>query len=67
MEARLARDRDAEDIALIYNQLVSRIFPENAASLTLHERLGFRTVGVYRRHGKLDGEWRDCVIVEKIL
>ena len=48
-------------------KLVSRIFPENAASLTLHERAGFRVVGVYRRHGKLDGAWRDCVIVEKLL
>jgi thioredoxin type arsenate reductase len=48
-------------------KLVSRIFPENAASLALHERCGFREVGVYRRHGKLEGEWRDCVIVEKLL
>jgi L-amino acid N-acyltransferase YncA len=48
-------------------KLVSRIFPENTASLRLHERSGFRIVGVYQRHGKLDGEWRDCVIVEKLL
>ena len=48
-------------------KIVSRIFPENTASLVLHERCGFRVVGVYRRHGKLDGEWRDCVIVEKLL
>ena len=48
-------------------KLVSRIFPENTASLKLHERAGFRVVGVYRRHGKLEGEWRDCVIVEKLL
>jgi phosphinothricin acetyltransferase len=48
-------------------KLVSRIFPENRASLILHERAGFRVVGVYRRHGRLDGEWRDCVIVEKLL
>jgi L-amino acid N-acyltransferase YncA len=48
-------------------KLVSRIFPENTASLRLHERAGFRVVGVYRRHGKLLGEWRDCVIVEKLL
>ena len=48
-------------------KLVSRIFPENVASLTLHERAGFRVVGVYRRRGKLDGAWRDCVIVEKLL
>lgn len=48
-------------------KLLSRIFPENTASLALHERVGFRVVGVYRRHGKLDGIWRDCVIVEKLL
>ena len=48
-------------------KLVSRIFPENRASLALHERAGFRVVGVYHRHGKLDGAWRDCVIVEKLL
>jgi len=48
-------------------KIVSRIFPENVASLGLHERCGFRVVGVYHRHGKLDGEWRDCVIVERLL
>jgi len=48
-------------------KIVSRIFPENTASLALHERCGFRVVGVYRRHGKLDGQWRDCVIVERLL
>jgi L-amino acid N-acyltransferase YncA len=48
-------------------KIVSRIFPENTASLALHERCGFRTVGVYRRHGKLEGQWRDCVIVERML
>jgi phosphinothricin acetyltransferase len=53
--------------ALGFWKLVSRIFPENTASLALHERCGFRVVGVYRRHGKLDGEWRDCVIVEKLI
>ncbi len=48
-------------------KLVSRIFPENAASRTLCARLGFREVGLYRRHAKLDGVWRDCVIVERLL
>lgn len=48
-------------------KLLSRIFPENTASLTLHTRVGFRVVGIYQRHGKLDGVWRDCVIVEKLL
>lgn len=53
--------------ALGFWKLLSRIFPENAASLALHERCGFRTVGVYRRHARLDGQWRDCVIVERLL
>jgi len=48
-------------------KLVSRIFPENTASRSLCRRLGFREVGIYHRHGKLDGEWRDCVIVERLL
>ncbi len=50
-----------------YWKLLSRIFPENVASLALCRSLGFREVGVYRRHGRLDGEWRDCVIVELLL
>lgn len=48
-------------------KLLSRIFPENTASLALHERAGFRVVGTYYRHAKLDGAWRDTVIVEKLL
>ncbi len=50
-----------------YWKLLSRIFPENEASLALCRSLGFREVGTYRRHGKLDGQWRDCVIVERLL
>jgi L-amino acid N-acyltransferase YncA len=57
----------AEAQRLGFLKLVSRIFPENTASLALHRRVGFREVGIYRRHGKLDGAWRDCVIVEKLL
>ena len=48
-------------------KLVSRVFPENAASRALLRRMGFREVGVYQRHGQLDGIWRDCVIVERLL
>jgi L-amino acid N-acyltransferase YncA len=48
-------------------KLLSRIFPENTASRALMAKLGFREVGVYQRHGKLDGVWRDCVIVECLL
>ncbi len=50
-----------------YWKLLSRIFPENVASRTLMTKVGFREVGIYQRHGKLDGEWRDCVIVERLL
>ena len=46
-------------------KLVSRVFPENEASRKLLATLGFREVGVYERHAKLDGEWRDVLIVEK--
>ena len=48
-------------------KLVSRIFPENEASLALCRSSGFREVGIYRRHGRLDGAWRDVVIVELLL
>lgn len=48
-------------------KLVSRIFPENRASLALMRSLGFREVGIYEKHGKLDGVWRDVVIVERII
>ena len=48
-------------------KVLSRIFPENEASRALCRRHGFREVGVYRRHAQLDGEWRDVVIVERLL
>jgi L-amino acid N-acyltransferase YncA len=50
-----------------FHKLVSRVFPENVASLGMIESLGFRRVGIYQRHGKLDGVWRDVVVVEKLL
>jgi phosphinothricin acetyltransferase len=48
-------------------KLVSRIFPENIASLRLCAALGFREVGIYHKHAQLDGIWRDVTIVEKLL
>jgi L-amino acid N-acyltransferase YncA len=75
--ARDARRRGAGAVALQalidaareagFWKLVSRVFPENAASRALVRRLGFREVGVYEKHGKLDGVWRDVVIVERLL
>jgi len=41
------------------------IFPENEASLRLHEALGFRVVGVRKAIGKRDGLWRDTVLLER--
>ncbi len=40
------------------------MFPENAASLALHESLGFRFVGRFERIAQLDGVWRDTVLLE---
>lgn len=50
-----------------FHKLVSRIFPENHASLALCRKLGFREVGRYERHAQLDGRWRDVLIVERLL
>ncbi|MDQ2890331.1 MAG: arsinothricin resistance N-acetyltransferase ArsN1 [Gemmatimonadota bacterium] len=48
-------------------KLVSRIFPENRASLALCARHGFREVGRYEKHAQLDGVWRDVIIVERLI
>lgn len=48
-------------------KLVSRIFVENTPSRRLVAALGFREVGIYERHGQLDGLWRDVVIVERLI
>lgn len=48
-------------------KVLSRIFPENTASLALCARHGFRVVGTYEAHAQLDGVWRDVVIVERRL
>ena len=41
------------------------IFPENEASVSLHERVGFEVVGRRKRLGKLNGEWRDVLLLER--
>lgn len=48
-------------------KLTSRIFTDNAASRAAHLAAGFEEVGVQRRHGRLDGRWKDCVLVERLL
>ena len=50
-----------------YWKLQGRLFTSNAASAALARRCGFREVGVYERHGRLDGDWKDLLIVERLL
>jgi len=45
--------------------LQSGIFPENLKSLGLHQKFGFRVVGVKERIGKMDGIWRDEAVLER--
>jgi L-amino acid N-acyltransferase YncA len=56
----------AAETAGLY-KLTSRIFADNASSIAAHRAAGFDVVGVQRRHGRLDGDWKDCVLVERLL
>jgi L-amino acid N-acyltransferase YncA len=59
--ARLIADSEAAGIWT----LQAGIFPENAASIALHERAGFRLVGMRERPGQMNGRWRDVVLMER--
>jgi phosphinothricin acetyltransferase len=48
-------------------KLLSRIFPFNEASRALCRKHGFREVGVYEKHARLDGRWLDVIIVERLI
>jgi L-amino acid N-acyltransferase YncA len=58
---RLVRDSETAGIWT----LQAGVFPENEASIALHERCGFRVVGVRERLGSIDGRWRDVVLLER--
>ena len=45
--------------------LQAGIFPENIASIKLHEQLGFRIVGKREKIGKMNGKWRDTLLLER--
>jgi phosphinothricin acetyltransferase len=45
--------------------LQASIFPENVASLALHKSCGFREVGTRERIGKMNGVWRDTILLER--
>ena len=64
--AGLATSTEADGIWTIQ----SGIFPENTASLRLHEKAGFRMVGIRQRvgrmtYGPLGGRWRDVIMIER--
>jgi phosphinothricin acetyltransferase len=50
-----------------YHKLVLSAFPTNAGGMALYQKFGFRTVGIYKEQGKLDGRWVDTIIMEKLL
>ncbi len=48
-----------------YWKLIAKVFPPNEASIALLHGCGFRDVGMHYRHGRLDGEWRDVLLLER--
>ena len=56
---------EAERLGL--HKLIGKLFASNEASMRLVARGGFRVVGTHERHGRLEGEWRDVILVERVL
>jgi L-amino acid N-acyltransferase YncA len=50
-----------------YWKLVGKLFTANAASAGMVRSCGWREVGMHHRHARLDGEWRDVLLVERVL
>jgi len=57
---------EATEAAGIF-KLVAKVFTTNQASLRLFKRCGYTEVGTHFRHGRLRGEWKDVVVLEKLL
>jgi L-amino acid N-acyltransferase YncA len=49
------------------HKLVAKVFTSNESSIALFRRCGFRDVGTHLRHGRLDGEWKDVLVMERSL
>ncbi|MBI3960119.1 MAG: N-acetyltransferase [Chloroflexi bacterium] len=62
--ALLAELVEQSEVAGIWT-LQAGIFPENAASIRLHERRGFRIVGRREKIGQMGGVWRDVLLMER--
>ena len=65
--ARLIEELAAEAERRGYYKVIGKIFTSNRPSIALVRSCGWREVGVHRRHGRLDGEWKDVVVVERLL
>ena len=48
-------------------KITAKVFPENEPSIALLHGCGYREVGTHLRHGRLDGEWKDVVLLERSL
>jgi L-amino acid N-acyltransferase YncA len=60
---RLAREAAGRGLL----KLLGKVFPENLACVRMLGRCGFREVGLHQCHGRLDDEWRDVLLVERLL
>jgi L-amino acid N-acyltransferase YncA len=67
VKIRAAAPADATAEEAGFYKLTSRVFTTNEASLAVHRAAGFFEVGVQPRHGRLDGEWKHCMLVERLL
>jgi phosphinothricin acetyltransferase len=50
-----------------YHKMMLSAFPFNTSGVALYERMGFRTIGICREMGLLDGRWVDTILMEKLL
>ena len=50
-----------------FYKLVGKIFTSNEPSIALFHACGWRDVGVHLRHGRLDGEWKDVLVIERLI
>jgi L-amino acid N-acyltransferase YncA len=62
--SRLLNELAAEASRRGFYKLLGKIFTTNVPSIELVKRCGYREVGVHRRHGRLDGVWKDVLVVE---
>jgi phosphinothricin acetyltransferase len=63
----LCRQLAEESERLGFYKLLGKVFPENAACVRMVGRCGLHEVGLHRCHGRLDGQWRDVLLVEQLL